>query len=521
MPPRTQCSFYLTPITYDKVLGQIKKLHPRKAPGPDNIGNKIVQLCPEIFATNLTIIYNHYIELGEYPDAMKIAKVIPIYKKEIRSLPENYRPISLLSVFDKIFERLICHKLVDFLEKKNILYKFQFGFRKSHSTTLALIELTDNIRQLIDEGNIVLSLFVDFTKAFDTVDHEILLEKIQHYGIRGHSHNFFKSYLTNRSQFTCVNGSQSEIGKITCGVPQGSVLGPILFLIYINDLYRCVDECTTRLFADDTCLTIFSKQPHQLKQLAQTQFNKFSHWCECNKLTINYGKTHYIVFHAKNKKIPTELDTIKINHKIVKRKKFKKYLGIIIDEKLTWNEHITYVYKSLLKYYGIFNQIKSFVNKKIIRQLYFAFICSKIKYGIEVYGSCSKEHLHRLQVIQSGLLKMFLRLDRRTDTDLLHKSIRLLRVDDIYRQQLIMFTNNCLLKRLPHTFDNYFEHRISQYDLRDLGLQVSYGRTNYGLSKVKNTAARLWNSLPTELTEKKTQLNFRKHIATYYISKYT
>ena len=364
LPPRVQNSFYLGPVSQQDVLKEIKMLHPRKAAGPDNIGNKILLLCPELFSYNLTVIYNHYIEIGEYPQALKIAKVIPIFKKSDRCLPSNYRPISLLSVFDKIFEKLICRKLVDFFEKNNILYNFQFGFRKLHSTTLALIELTDNIRKLIDDGNIVLSFFVDFTKAFDTVDHRILLHKLNHYGIRGHAHDFIKSYLTNRSQYTYINGEQSKTDNITCGVPQGSVLGPVLFLIYVNDLYRSVNECLTRLFADDTCISTYNKDAAKLKQIAKRSFKLFANWCECNKLTINYDKTNFILFHAKNKKIPQDFDKIEIDEKIIKRVSTTKYLGIYLDEQLLWKEHISYVHKSLLKYYGIFNRIKCFVTKK-------------------------------------------------------------------------------------------------------------------------------------------------------------
>ena len=521
LPPRIQNSFYLSPVCQQDVLNEIKKLHPRKAAGPDNIGNKILQLCPELFSYNLAIIYNHYIDIGEYPQALKIAKVIPIFKKGERCLSSNYRPISLLSVFDKIFEKLICRKLVDFFEKHNILYNFQSGFRKLHSTTLALIELTDSIRKLLDDGNIVLSFFVDFTKAFDTVDHRILLHKLHHYGIRGHAHQFIKSYLTNRTQYTYINGTHSKTGDITCGVPQGSVLGPVLFLIYVNDLHRSVNECLTRLFADDTSINIANKNADELKRIATVNFRHFANWCECNKLTINYEKTNFILFHAKNKRIPTYFDKIEIDRNIIKRVSTTKYLGIFLDEHLTWHEHIKYVHKSLLKYYGIFNKIKLFITKNIARQLYFAFVFSKIKYGIEVYGACSNEQLHRLQVVQSGLLKLLLKFNRRTDTDFLHKHIRLLKVKDIYRQQLLCFLSKCTHNRLPDAFNDYFIQRPTAYTTRNPeDLEVTYGRTNFGLLTVKNKAARLWNSIPLELKEKASQLNFRKHIATHYIHEY-
>ncbi len=276
-----------------EVLNEINKLNPRKSPGPDGIGAKLIQLCPDIFADNLSIIYNKSIQEGVYPVDMKIAKVIALYKKGSHVLPDNYRPISLLSIFDKIFEKLLCRRLLKYLELNNYIYKFQFGFRNKHSTTFALIDCVDNLRYLLDNENYVLGLFVDFRKAFDTVDHEILLNKLEHYGIRGQTNDLFRSYLTGRKQYCVINGVTSNIQNITCGVPQGSVLGPILFILYINDMHRSVSKSDTRLFADDSGLYMHHKRFDELINIAKTEISHLFNWCVANKLTVNYEKTFF------------------------------------------------------------------------------------------------------------------------------------------------------------------------------------------------------------------------------------
>ena len=244
LPPRINDSFYLAPICKDDLLFEIKKMKSMKAPGHDSIGTKIIQLCPDIFAENLSKLFNNSISQGVYPNALS----------GIKANPKNYRSISLLSHFDKIFENISCKRLIAFLECKQILYCHQYGFRKLYSTAMALIEITDNIKRLFDEINYVIGIFIDFKKAFDTVDHEIMLKKFECDGIRRHASMFFRSYLTNRRQFTVVNGVKSDKGIVKCGVPQGSVLGPLFFLLHINDIYRDVGYNAVRLFADDNSL---------------------------------------------------------------------------------------------------------------------------------------------------------------------------------------------------------------------------------------------------------------------------
>ena len=382
LPERVSQTFYLMPVTTEDIVKEIQSLNPRKSSGPDNIGPKIIQLCPHIFAENLVKMFNNSIEKGEYPTILKIAKVMALFKKGENYVMGNYRPISLLSCFNKIFEKILVKQLRSFIEKHNILYMFQFGFRPIYSTTLALIEFIDRVRRLMDQGNYVLSIFIDFTKAFDTVDHDILLDKMDRIGIRGHANDFFRTYLKTRQQYTEINGCKSSLRNVSCGVPQGSVLGPLFFLIYINDLYRAVCNDSVLLFADDTSLSVYNQKLNAVISKAKSQFSNLLRWCICNKLTINYDKTYFVLFHARNKSVPIDFGRIVIDGIVINRAKSVKYIGMIIDENLNWNEHVNSLCKSLLKYFGIFNKIKNFISNKIARQLYFAFIYSRINYGI-------------------------------------------------------------------------------------------------------------------------------------------
>ena len=232
-------SMFLYPITKFELSKEISKLPTNKAPGYDEITSKVVKLTSDYILTPLTYIFNLSLSEGIVPESFKTAKVIPIYKKKNKYDPTNDRPISLLSIFNKLLEKLMHHRLYSFLNKYNILYKHQFGFRENHSTTLAIIEIVDTIREELDKGNSVIATYLDLTKAFDTVNLKILLHKLKHYGIRGLANKWFYSYLTDRKQFTKINGINSDKQSISTGIPQGSVLGPLLFLLYMNDIAIC------------------------------------------------------------------------------------------------------------------------------------------------------------------------------------------------------------------------------------------------------------------------------------------
>ena len=230
----------IKPIYKEEIKNIILSLNPRKAGGPDNMKIELIQRCLDELIEPLMIIYELSFKIGEVPNKMKIAKVVPIHKKGKMDQVNNYRPISLLSVFGKILEKLFCKRLIKFLDKNGIINKYQFGFRAKHSTSLALIDVMDDLYNELDKNKYVLGLYLDLQKAFDTVNHSILLGKIKCYGIRGVAYNWINSYLTDRVQYTTNGDVCSEIGYINCGVPQGSIMGPILFLLYINDIHKAV-----------------------------------------------------------------------------------------------------------------------------------------------------------------------------------------------------------------------------------------------------------------------------------------
>jgi len=391
---------------------------------------------------------------------------------------------------------------------------------QNHSTTLALIEIIDNILTDLEEGNYVAGLYIDLSKAFDTVDHNILIKKLQFCGIRGQASKWFESYLSERKQFTIVNNKHSELKTIKYGVPQGSVLGPLLFLIFTNDIVNCTqEENKTRLFADDTNIFISRDNPKALKDSITTVLLDLFEWCHHNKLTINLNKTCYTVFKTKNKKIPEFLNNIKIDKVLIQKVPSAKYLGVILDENLNWEEHIDNLNKSLIKTSNSFKIIKKKIheNNKLI--LYYAYIYSKIQYGIEMYGRASTTTLKKVQTQQNRALKILYNKDYLTPTKALHIDLNILLIQDIYRLNVAKFVYKQKNNLLPEIFNNLYieNNQIHTHNTRQRNnLHLKHPENKYGKLKIEHQGTEIWNSLPLKIRNVKTTKNFSKKNKKYF-----
>ena len=296
----------------------------------------------------MTYIINRSLTTGLFPNDWKVAKVTPIYKDDIKTNPNNYRPISLLPIVSKLIERIVFNQLYAFLTRHDLLADAQSGFRPCHSTLTALLDITNDWFSNMDNGLLNGVLFLDLKKAFDTVDYEILLKKLNFYGVDSISLKWFQSYLTDRKQRTYVNGSLSDYGSTVCGVSQGSIVGPLLFLIYINDLPASGLSSIPRLYADDTCLILTSHDPTDLQITLNNDLNKVQSWLEANKLSLNVKKTKYSIIATQYK--VAHLDhqpDVRINGHSVDRVRTHRYLGVEIDDTLTWHSQIDQIVKKV------------------------------------------------------------------------------------------------------------------------------------------------------------------------------
>ena len=375
-------SMFFPSIKETEIEQIITELPNKLSSGCDCINTAIVKLCKPIITPWLTNFFNTCYTNGCYPKYLKIAKVFPIHKGGLQDEYGNYRPISLLSTLSKIFEKTIHIRLSSYLENCKLLSTNQYGFRSKLSTVKAVLDLTEEVRNLRDQKKKdVMLVLLDLKKAFNTVNHVILIDKLDRYGVRGKSLEILRSYLSNRKQYVVLNQFKSELKDVLCGVPQGSVLGPLLFLIYINDLPRIVRNCRLTLFADDT--SVIKNKNASLDDF-QEDLNRIDNWMKFNKLTVEGSKSKLLIF-SKSK-----ADAIYFADTCLQPVASCKYLGIELDNKLSFKDHIETIRKKLTRFCRVAYRLRNVMTISQMVMYYKTYVQPCVQYGVLVYGAVCK-----------------------------------------------------------------------------------------------------------------------------------
>ena len=423
-------------------------------------------------------------------------------KKNERVKCDNYRPISLLSNLSKVFERAMHTRLYEFFDKNKKFYELQFGFRKKHNTEHAVLEIIEKIKENLDNKTFVCGVFIDLQKAFDTVDHSILLKKMHSYGVTGMAYKLFESYLTNRYQRVVLQDIRSGYKAITCGVPQGSILGPLLFLIYINDMHCSVKSSTLIHFADDTNLLNSDKSLKILKKKVNEDLSLIYNWLCANKLSLNVVKTEFIIFKPPRIKL-NERITLKINRTVIFESKKIKYLGLIVDDKLTWRYHNFELRKRLSSTIGILTKLRKLkINTDILISIYYSLFQSYLGYGLNAWGNSDKKYLDKIRILQNKCLRVINGSEYHENTDALYKKFKILKFEDLLKLNLSTLMWEFDNGLLPSNFSNKFKYvsEVHTYGTRaarqnKLSENISINTNFYGKTSLRYCGPKILNSI--------------------------
>ena len=512
MPDRLPDCFNSAPCTSDEVDKIILALR-NKPCNINSIPIFIFKKLSPFISPVLTDIFNSAITEGSFPSILKIARIIPLFKNKGNKVVDNFRPISLLPLTSKIFEKLVKNRVTDFIEENNILYERQFGFRSGCSTSDAILQFTNDCSEALDSKLFTIAIFLDFSKAFDTVNKDIMIKKLDRLGFRNNFNEFINSYLSNRKIFVDVNNHPSYQRTTNIGLPQGSVSSPWLFNLYINDMHRSSDKLKFIHFADDTTIYLSGRDLNVLCRDICTELTKVDDWLMANRLSLNIDKTKFMIFTHNDFDI--DECTIKIRDSTLSYVKSIKFLGIHIDDRLSYNVHLASLVKQLSRVRGVLYRISNFLPPNIVRKLYYCLFYSRMIYGCVVWGGGGVTLIRRIANINRAAINVF--------SDNLPPDVhRPLSFQDIYRSvALCTFHKYYRSDSLTHL---YFHVKIDQLIpthshntrfVNDNNVSLPQNRKTVVQSQFLFIAIKYWNMLPAFLKNIHQCNTFKKELKLY------
>ena len=512
----------LNELKFDKIgpiliCDIVKAMDSKTSVDIDGISINLLKFILNSVSVPLAHIFDLSLKNGIFPNKLKSSRVVPVFKSGDRKICDNYRPISLVSSIAKILEKIVALKLTNHLEINKLFYPYQFGFQRGLSTEHNLLHLTNFVSSALNNNKISIGIFLDLKKAFDLVPHTILLSKLNKLGINNTALNWFSSYLSDRAQCVEINGKKSNLRSLNISVMQGSVLGPLLFLCFINDLYSST-SLLSLLFADDTCLLAAGHNLNELILYCNSELQKIANWFSSNQIAINVKKCKYIVFHNKGKKLDFENSEILFNlneancenkpenifplervfnASLNKENQTYKYLGILIDENLTFNFHIDYICKKLSKSLFCLRRAKHMLDERGLLNLYYAFFHSHLLYCTNIFSCTTQANLNKVSILQKKAIRLVKSAKYNDHTAPLFKSLKILPFEKIIFEQRMKFMHSVYNNYAPLSFKNIWTlnaNRATEYELRNSNdFTVQFPRYEGFKKYPLYSFAKIWN----------------------------
>lgn len=504
-------SMFLHPVHDTSIIKYISSLKNTRSTGEDQISVQFLKRFHIYLLKPLKHIINTIFSTAVVPKCLKSATIVPIFKGGDQTDMTNYRPIALVSNISKIFEKALKEKLENFLVQNNIISKNQYGFQKNISTVDAIYQLTSDVNDNLHNKKKCLTVFLDLRKAFDTVNHQRMLDKLENIGIRGLPLALFRSYLSSRTQNIKLNKHVSEKMQVTIGVPQGTVLAPTLFLIYINDLCNLDINGKLTAFADDQAITFCGRSWEEAKNLAETGMEVIKNWLDNNYLSLNISKTKFINYSVYDKYAP-DLSQIKVKTNFIESVDKTKYLGIVVDKNFKWQEHSLYLTKKIRKLIPIFYKLRGVLSKQLIMRIYNSLVESLLRYALVIWGGTYDMYLKQLHKATNYILRIILKKKKTFPSLDLYKDLQILNLYKLYALESTCFVHNNIKN---YTFIN---HTYQTRGKQNLNLMTKKYNNTQQHNFIDYLGTKFYNQLNNCIKNIENKKRFRKQTTKFLLA---
>jgi hypothetical protein len=503
--PQCKSKFIFKEIEMSTLIEIVKDLKPKTV--PDNINDKILINCFQEINTKLLDVINSCIREGSFPSCWKKSMVVPIEKLKIPKEPQDFRPINILPLCEKILEIVLHNQISKYVEENQILYELQSGFRQSHSCETAAQAVLSSWRKHADEGKVSIVAFLDFKRAFETIDRDRLIGKLKKYGFSESSLRLLKSFLCDRKQFTYVNREKSDDIDVNIGVPQGSVLGPLLFILYINDLPLHMQKVIIKIFADDTLISATADNYAAAAELLNKSLEILYIWLKESKVKLNVSKSKCMII-SKSKKQSTKLKNEYVNFPIVidgdklELVESMKYLGVIIDENLKFDTHISYVLSKAGTKIGFLGRKGKSLSKRTKNLIYNSIVAPHFDYCASVMWSANEQQIEKLQVLQNQAMRIILNCKKSTPRTELLKRLNWLNIKQKLALNILVLVKKMINGEVPSYLSNeiHYVRGVHEHNTRtNENLYIPTVKSKMCEKSIMQSGFQLYNDLPTDI----------------------